>query len=199
MVFVFSLVLLAVMIITGLVAFYLPLGAAAEKPKSSKKKEKSEKKKESSKSAAKPTYDAFETFSVSKKPVVLLTVEGRSNRIVTVSSDHMLRLSRAADGQKIAQMALPVLRGFHLLAVAAGKEDVLPIGAEGDAVRIMSAPGHLGGLAPDNGEIVDPAAVGQRAGQCAAPKRRAARIAFAGFRPGQVDRPRADGIRAFAG
>ena len=63
----------------------------------------------------------------------------------------------------LAEMALPVLRGFHLLAVAAGKEDVLPIGAEGDAVRIMPAPGHLGGLAPDHGEIVDPAAVGQRA------------------------------------
>jgi hypothetical protein len=56
------------------------------------------------------------------------------------------------EAHDLAQRGGGILRGLHLLPLAAGDVEVLAIGRDSDAVRVMPATGDLGRLAPDNGE-----------------------------------------------
>ena len=97
-----------------------------------------------------------------------------------------------------AQRVRGVLRRILLLPIAAGNEQVFAVGAEGDAVRIVSASGHLGGLAPDHVEILHRAIGTRFAHQLTATDHRAARVAIARLGPAEVDRAGAERIRALA-
>ena len=61
----------------------------------------------------------------------------------------------------------------------------------------MPAPGDFGVLPPNYGQPINPAGVGLFANQCAFAHDRAAGASFAGFDPGQKNRPTRDGAGTF--
>src|SRR3546814_9802842 len=71
------------------------------------------------------------------------------------SSDWSSDVCSSDLADQLAQILGHVLRGVEFLPLARGDEQILPVGGEGEAVRKMAAPRHLGVLFPDDVETFE--------------------------------------------